>query len=197
MRRAKLRRRARPPRRALRPSEAGRVPQDGNRTMDYLWSPWRFQYVSEGTKSDRCVFCDKAGADPSLDRENLILHRGLTNFVLLNLYPYTTGHTMIAPYAHVPMLADLEVETRREMMELASRIQSSLEAAYHPEGYNLGMNLGKCAGAGVAGHLHLHVLPRWTGDSSFMTVVGETRTIPEDLLTTYDKLAGFFRHSGS
>ena len=164
--------------------------------MDYLWSPWRFQYVSEGTKTDRCVFCDMASGESPRDREHLILHRGRANFVLLNLYPYTTGHTMIAPYAHVPMLTDLNGETLGEMMELASKVQASLESAYHPEGYNLGMNLGKCAGAGVADHLHLHVLPRWTGDSSFMTVIGETRIHPEELLTTYDKLAVFFQPAG-
>jgi ATP adenylyltransferase len=161
--------------------------------MDTLWSPWRFRYVSEGTKSDRCVFCDKAAGDPVRDREQLILYRGRANFVILNLYPYTTGHTMIAPYAHVAKLTDLEAGTLGEMMELAQKLQAALETAYHPEGYNLGMNLGRCAGAGVADHLHFHVLPRWTGDANFMTVIGETRVQPEDLLTTYDKLAGVFR----
>lgn len=161
--------------------------------MDILWSPWRFGYVSEAAKSDRCVFCEKAAADASRDREHLVLHRAHSNFVILNLYPYTTGHTMIAPYAHVPDLVHLETETLLEMMELAKKVELALEVNYHPEGYNLGMNLGKCAGAGVADHLHLHILPRWTGDSNFMTVVGETRVQPEDLLTTYDKLAGALR----
>ncbi len=165
--------------------------------MDYLWSPWRFHYVSEGIKTDRCVFCDKAAVDSSRDREHLVLHRGRTNFVLLNLYPYTTGHTMIAPYAHVPTLTELDAETLGEMMELARRVQAALESVYHPEGYNLGMNLGRCAGAGVADHLHLHLLPRWTGDSSFMTVVGETRVHPEGLLATYDKLLAHFSPSGT
>lgn len=160
--------------------------------MDILWSPWRFRYVSEGTKSHGCIFCDKAGADAARDREELILHRGRLNFVILNLYPYTTGHTMIAPYAHVAHLADLDAATLGEMMELAQRLQVALEAAYHPEGYNLGMNLGRCAGAGVADHLHLHLLPRWLGDANFMTVIGETRVQPEDLLTTYDKLVRSF-----
>lgn len=160
--------------------------------MDTLWSPWRFRYVSEGTKSERCIFCDKAAGDTARDREELILHRGRSNFVILNLYPYTTGHAMVAPYAHVAHLADLDAATLSEMMELAQRLQLALEAAYHPEGYNLGMNLGRCAGAGVADHLHLHLLPRWTGDSNFMTVIGETRVHPEELLTTYDKLARSF-----
>ena len=126
------------------------------------------------------------------DRENLILHRGRLNFIVLNRFPYTTGHTMIAPYAHVATLNSLDGEALREMMELAQRVHAALESTYHPEGYNLGMNLGRCAGAGVADHLHLHLLPRWTGDSSFITVVGETRVQPEDLATVYDKLVRFF-----
>ncbi|MGD0921459.1 MAG: HIT domain-containing protein, partial [Terriglobia bacterium] len=165
----------------------------GSRSMDTLWSPWRFRYVTEAGKTDRCIFCEKAAGVASHDREQLILHRGRTNFVILNLYPYTTGHTMIAPYAHVADLLELEAQTLREMMELAQKVQAALKATYNPEGYNLGMNLGKCAGAGVAGHLHLHFLPRWGGDTNFMTVVSETRVHPEDLLTTYDKLVGFFR----
>jgi ATP adenylyltransferase len=160
--------------------------------MDYLWTPWRFQYVTQAGKSDQCVFCAKAAVDPAHSREHLILHRGHRNFILLNLFPYTTGHAMIAPYAHVGNLEDLEAGTLIEMMELAQKLQSALKACYNPEGYNLGMNLGKCSGAGVANHLHLHVLPRWTGDSNFMTVLAETRVQPEDLFTTYDKLVAYF-----
>jgi len=161
----------------------------GQEHMDYLWSPWRFRYVSEGVKGEGCVFCEVAHRDSAHDREHLVLHRGRFSFVLLNLFPYTTGHVMVVPYAHVPYLADLDAATLSEMMELARRTEAALKASYRAEGYNLGMNLGQCAGAGVADHLHLHVLPRWTGDSNFMTVVGETRVLPEDLLTTYDKLA--------
>jgi ATP adenylyltransferase len=160
--------------------------------MDYLWSPWRFRYVSQAGKSDQCVFCAKAAVASAHDREHLILHRGQRNFILLNLFPYTTGHAMIAPYEHVGNLEDLEAAILTEMMELAQKLQRALKACYNPEGYNLGMNLGKCAGAGVAEHLHLHLLPRWTGDSSFMTALAETRVQPEDLLTTYDKLAAYF-----
>ncbi len=160
--------------------------------MDILWTPWRFRYVSEGVKGAGCIFCQKAAGDPASDREHLILHRGCRNLVLLNLFPYTTGHTMIAPYSHLANLTDLDGETLKEMMELAQRVHRALEEAYHPEGYNLGMNLGRCAGAGVADHLHLHLLPRWTGDTSFMTVIGETRVQPEDLPGTYDKLRRFF-----
>jgi ATP adenylyltransferase len=156
--------------------------------MDYLWSPWRFRYVSEGVKSEGCVFCELYRQDTAKDREHLILHRGRFNFMLLNLFPYTTGHVMVAPYAHVANLGDLDSPTLTEMMELARKMEAALRASYNPEGYNLGLNLGKCAGAGVADHLHLHILPRWTGDSNFMTVTGETRILPESLLVTYDKL---------
>ena len=160
--------------------------------MDYLWSPWRFRYVTQGVAIPDCVFCEKSAADPSRDRENLLLFRGRSNFILLNLFPYTTGHSMVIPYAHVACLEDVEPAALAEMMELARRLHAALRNCYHPEGYNLGMNLGKCAGAGVADHLHLHVLPRWTGDSSFVTTVGETRVLPEDLAATYDKLAPYF-----
>jgi ATP adenylyltransferase len=163
--------------------------------MDQLWSPWRYRYVSQVGKGGSCLFCAKAALDPSQDREQLILYRGRDNFILLNLYPYTTGHVLISPYAHVAQLEQLPAEALTEMMQLAQRLESSLKRSYNPEGYNLGMNLGKCAGAGVPDHLHLHVLPRWTGDSNFMTVVGETRVQPEDLLATYDKLAPFFPRS--
>jgi len=160
--------------------------------MDYLWSPWRYRYVSQAGKGKPCLFCAKAKLEPEHDRSELVLYRGRLNFILLNLYPYTTGHVMVIPYAHVGHLEQLPPETLVEMMELAQKVQDVLQKCYHPEGYNLGMNIGKCAGAGVADHLHLHLLPRWTGDSNFMTVVGETRVQPEDLLTTYDKLAPFF-----
>ena len=161
--------------------------------MDILWTPWRFGYVSEGVKKEGCIFCEKAAADSSLDAENLIVHRGKRNIVILNLFPYTTGHVLIAPYAHEARLANLDPETLTELMELSQRLESALQQTYHPEGFNVGMNLGRSAGAGVADHLHLHILPRWTGDSSFMTVIGETRVQPDELSTTYQKLAAFFR----
>jgi ATP adenylyltransferase len=161
--------------------------------MDQLWSPWRFRYVSSAQKDEGCIFCGYASGDPSRDRERLILYRGRVNLVVLNLYPYTTGHLMVAPYAHLANLTQLDSATLQEMMELAQTAQAALESMYHPEGYNLGMNLGKSAGAGVADHLHLHILPRWNGDTNFMTVIGETRVHPEDLFTTYEKLAASFR----
>ena len=160
--------------------------------MDHLWSPWRFRYVNQASKAAGCVFCEKIAAEPVRDRENLLLYRGRSNCILLNLYPYTTGHSMVIPYAHLGSLEEVELSALAEMMELARRLQSALRDCYHPEGYNLGMNLGRCAGAGMADHLHLHVLPRWSGDTSFMTVIGETRVQPEDLVTTYEKLAPYF-----
>jgi ATP adenylyltransferase len=156
--------------------------------MDYLWSPWRYKYVSEAGKTQGCVFCEKVAQGMSRDRENLVLFRGSRNFILLNLFPYTTGHSMVVPYQHTGEFADLPPETLTEMFLLTQKLHGALHSAYHPEGYNLGMNLGKCAGAGVADHVHLHVLPRWVGDTNFMTVTGETRVQPEDLSTTYKKL---------
>ena len=158
--------------------------------MDYLWTPWRYQYVSQPGANPACIFCEALKRKD--DAETLVLFRGRLNFILLNRYPYTTGHSMIAPYEHVGELERAAPETLAEMMELAQRLQRACAAEYKPEGYNLGMNLGKIAGAGVADHLHLHVLPRWAGDTSFMTTVGETRLEPEDLSTTYKKLKKHF-----
>jgi len=154
--------------------------------MDYLWTPWRYRYIADASKDDRCIFCDALGADD--DRNTLIVLRGVKNFVILNRYPYTSGHVMVVPYEHVADLSTVDPATLAEMMTLTQRVQSAQARTYHPEGYNLGMNLGRAAGAGVTGHLHLHVLPRWGGDANFMTVVGETRVEPEDLATTYDRL---------
>jgi ATP adenylyltransferase len=161
--------------------------------MDRLWSPWRYRYVSQASPADECIFCAKP-ADGD-DAANLILHRARHNFVLLNLFPYTTGHLMVAPYAHVAELEDLPDEAACEMMRLAQASVRILRRVYRPQGFNAGLNLGACAGAGVAGHLHLHVLPRWTGDANFMTVVGETRVMPEELSETWRKLSAEFRES--
>ena len=159
--------------------------------MDYLWSPWRYQYVSRASEPSRCIFCDHP-QNPR-DEENYILCRGRLSYVLLNLYPYTAGHLMIAPYAHVPDLSGASPEALAEIMELAQAAERALRAEYQPDGFNAGFNIGQCAGAGVAGHLHLHLLPRWFADSNFMTVVGETRVLPEDLPTTYGKLRPHFQ----
>jgi ATP adenylyltransferase len=162
--------------------------------VDYLWTPWRYRYVAEAGKDDPCIFCSALAANDDAGRR--IVHRGRLNFIILNLYPYTTGHSMIVPYKHVPDLAGCDAETLAELMQLAQRLQVTLARVYRPEGFNLGMNLGRCAGAGVTGHVHMHVLPRWSGDSSFMTTVAETRLHPEELDQTYAKLRREFS-SGS
>jgi ATP adenylyltransferase len=154
--------------------------------MDYLWTPWRYRYIAQAGKNQSCVFCDAPAAGD--DAAAHIVLRGVKNYIILNRYPYTTGHVMVVPYAHIAELGDCDAETLAEMMLLAQRVQAALASVYHPEGYNLGMNLGRAAGAGVVGHLHLHVLPRWPGDSNFMTTVSETRLEPEELDTTYQKL---------
>jgi len=161
--------------------------------MDYLWTPWRYQYmaqVSQGRQPD-CVFCD--AMERNNDEETLIVHRGKKAFVILNRFPYTSGHVMVVPCTHVAELNLCEQGALQEIMELAQRLESVFRKDYKPDGMNLGMNLGRAAGAGVAGHLHLHMLPRWFGDSNFMTVTGETRVHPEELKTTYERLKKAFR----
>jgi len=158
--------------------------------MDYLWTPWRYRYIADPHKDEGCIFCNAVALND--DEKMLIVLRGAKCYVILNLFPYTSGHVMVVPYAHVADLAVVEHDTLAEMMTLAQRAKSALETTYHPDGYNLGMNLGRAAGAGVTGHLHLHVLPRWSGDANFMTVVSETRVEPEDLPTTYAKLKKAF-----
>jgi ATP adenylyltransferase len=158
--------------------------------MDRLWSPWRYQYITSSGGSGGCIFCDKPAAGN--DRENLIVFRGEHNYVLLNLYPYATGHIMIAPYTHVSTLAEADDPVLTELILLSRDGQRHLEAVYRAPGFNLGMNIGACAGAGVAGHIHMHLLPRWPADVNFMTAIGETRVLPEDLETTYEKLSKAF-----
>jgi ATP adenylyltransferase len=159
--------------------------------MDHLWSPWRYRYVqTAASPGDACIFCAKA-AD-SHDEENLIVYRAQFNFVLLNLYPYNSGHVMIAPYEHVATLEGVREETAGEMMLLTRLVQVHLRAIYKPGGFNFGMNIGEVAGAGVAGHIHMHVVPRWRGDANFMTTIGETRVLPEELSETYRKLSAAF-----
>jgi ATP adenylyltransferase len=154
--------------------------------MEHIWSPWRYRYIATAGREEGCVFC--RAQEPEKDEKNYVVHRGELNFVILNLFPYTSGHLMIVPYEHTASLASVSEATTTEMMSLAKRAQSALEAEYHPDGFNIGMNLGRSAGAGVADHLHLHVVPRWAGDANFVSVIGETRVLPEDLATTYGKL---------
>jgi len=155
--------------------------------MDFLWSPWRYDYLaSSGRKPSSCVFC--VGEDRTHDAERLIVHSGVYNFVILNLFPYTSGHTMVAPYEHLDSIGSAKPEQLTEMMALSQRVIAALQKLYRPEGFNLGMNLGTAAGAGIRQHFHLHVVPRWTGDANFMTVVGETRVLPETLDTTFQRM---------
>ncbi len=154
--------------------------------MDYLWTPWRFTYVTQADQAADCVFCQKqAGTD---DERNFVVYRGQKNYILLNIYPYTVGHLMIVPYRHIATLAEGERDELFEMMDLTRQAEAALRQIYRPQGMNLGMNIGKSAGAGVAGHIHMHVLPRWDADANFMSVIGETRVLPEALPVTWQKL---------
>jgi len=154
--------------------------------VDILWSPWRYRYIAKSEPSSGCLFCTKA--TENRDAENSVLYRGDLNFVLLNLYPYTSGHLMIAPYEHVDSMANASRQILEEMMRLTRQAEVNLRSVYRPDGLNIGMNLGSSAGAGVAGHIHMHVVPRWVGDANFMSIVGETRVLPEELPITYEKL---------
>lgn len=156
--------------------------------MDYLWTPWRYQYVTSAIAGEKpeCIFCDAAKRTD--DEVTLVVHRGVSSFVILNRFPYTSGHLMIVPYKHTAEISGLDSATLTEMMQLAQRAESAFKSLYKPDGMNFGMNLGRAAGAGIAGHVHLHGLPRWIGDASFMSVTGETRVLPEDLSTTFTRL---------
>lgn len=160
--------------------------------MDHLYTPWRYSYMksagvkSSGRSSD-CVFCERIAEQD--DSEALIAFRGEHCFIILNAYPYTSGHVMVIPYAHLDSLAKLPPAAASEMMALTQRMESVLRGLYQPDGVNVGMNIGKAAGAGVAGHIHMHVLPRWIADASFMSVVAETRILPETLEQTYKRIA--------
>lgn len=161
--------------------------------MDHLWSPWRYQYVQREKTGNGCVFCCIAAAAES-DEQNLVVYRARWNFILLNLYPYSTGHLMVVPYEHVDTLQEASQQTLEEMILLVQRSQQRLAEIYRPPGFNLGMNLGESAGAGIAEHIHMHVLPRWPGDTNFMTTVAETRVLPEDLKNTWRKLRTAFEN---
>ena len=164
--------------------------------MDILWSPWRYAYIKSNEEKSAavnggCVFCDILAGSAS-DEKNLILHRAEFNFVILNIYPYISGHLMIVSFEHLADLDRADKNTTSEMMDLTKRCQTILREVYQPHGFNIGINQGKAGGAGVAEHLHQHILPRWIGDANFMTTISETRTIPENLTTTYEKLKSKF-----
>ncbi len=155
--------------------------------MERLWTPWRMPYLKGEKHSETCVFCEKVRA--TNDRAVHVLMRGRHSFVTLNLYPYNNGHLMVLPYAHVPSLEDLPIETITEMMLLVNRSLAVLRFALRPHGFNLGVNLGKVAGAGIEGHVHIHIVPRWEADTNFMPIIAKTRVIPEWIDETYDRLA--------
>lgn len=158
--------------------------------MKQLWAPWRIDYI-KGEKPAGCILCEKP--KEKKDRANLILHRGKRAFVMMNLYPYNNGHLMVIPYEHANTLEGLPDETLKELMQLTQKALAALRKAFRPEGANVGLNLGKAAGAGIEDHLHFHVLPRWLGDTNFMTSVADIRVIPEDLLETYKQLKPYFK----
>jgi ATP adenylyltransferase len=159
--------------------------------LDRLWSPWRYEYIAAGgaaePESNGCVFC-KLRDDRDNDEANFVLHRASHSFIVLNIYPYISGHLLIVPYEHVGELDATKKETTDELMDLTKRCQTALREVYQPAGFNIGMNLGRSAGAGIVDHIHIHILPRWTGDTNFMSTVSHTRVIPEDLAATYQKL---------
>jgi ATP adenylyltransferase len=157
--------------------------------MDFLFTPWRYAYVTGHESPSGCLFC---GLLTRENDESMIVHRGSHCFVMLNAFPYTSGHLMVVPYEHTDQLQKLDAAAAKELITTAQKAEGILREIYHPDGLNLGMNLGRAAGAGVADHIHLHVLPRWVADSNFMSVVGETRVLPEDLGTTYRRIKAKF-----
>jgi ATP adenylyltransferase len=161
--------------------------------MEIKYTPWRMRYIKRGDVSDEgCVFCAIAAADSSHDAERLVLYRGQYCFVVMNLYPYNTAHLMVVPYSHIADLTALDQAVATELFGLTQRSVAILQTEYAPHGFNLGMNLGRVAGAGIADHLHMHIVPRWNGDTNFMPVIGDTKLIPESLDETYHRLRPHF-----
>ncbi len=157
-----------------------------------IWAPWRLAYVKDASKDsdEECIFCAKPEAGD--DEANLIVHRGERAFVILNLFPYTNGHMMVAPYEHVGAIEAIDADTIAEMMALAQQGIRALDDVYGPQGFNVGFNQGRVAGAGVEHHIHMHVVPRWGGDTNFMPVLGDTRVMPQSLEDSYAALHGKF-----
>jgi ATP adenylyltransferase len=153
--------------------------------MERLWAPWRIDYILNEKPSD-CIFC--VSSDQEQDRERLILHRTGLSFVMLNRYPYNNGHVMIAPFRHTADLNELSIAEMLDLFATLRLCRNVLEKSAAPQGFNIGINLGKAAGAGVDDHIHIHIVPRWNGDTNFMSVIGDVRVMPENLLNTYEKL---------
>lgn len=160
--------------------------------MNHLWAPWRMEFIKDLRESDgSCIFCELAVSGD--DRARLVLFRGKSNYVLMNKYPYNNGHLLIIPYKHTGSLSDLGPDEHSEMMDLTARSIKIMENALEAEGFNCGLNFGKAAGAGITDHVHMHVVPRWVGDSNFLPIIGDTRSMPEYLEATYDRLLGGFK----
>ena len=157
-----------------------------------IWAPWRLEYVKDASKDkeSECIFCAAIGSDD--DETNLIVHRGERCFVILNKFPYTNGHLMVAPYEHLATLPEVDAKTIAELMALSQRAMTTLEERYSPHGYNVGFNQGRVAGAGFEHHIHIHVVPRWGGDTNFMPVLADTRVMPQSLEQSYEALRGAF-----
>jgi ATP adenylyltransferase len=162
--------------------------------MDQLWAPWRISYINgidKQEKTKECVFCSKHASDD--DRGSLLLHRGKSCIVIQNLYPYNNGHLMVLPYRHIADMCALKPEESSELFELLCLSKHILHESYHPDGFNIGINQGRAAGAGIDSHLHAHIVPRWSGDTNFMPVTGETKVLSQSLEATYDTLLPYFR----
>lgn len=159
--------------------------------MDHLWSPWRYRYLTgDKPPESGCVFCQIAASND--DEANLVVHRGKYTFAVLNKFPYTSGHLMVVPYQHADSLDAVQEAVTMEIMSMTRIAAHHVQSLYRPNGLNIGMNIGEAAGAGIAGHIHMHVLPRWFGDANFMTTVAETRVLPEDLAVTWQRLRAEF-----
>lgn len=158
--------------------------------MNHIWSPWRMEYIENSNKEEGCVFCNAQAQEDGA--ANLIAFRGERAYVILNRFPYTSGHLMVVPFVHEAYLTKLDPQTRAEIMELTAQCITVLRKIYHPEAFNIGANIGEAAGAGVKSHVHMHIVPRWGGDTNFMSIVGETRVLPESLERTYERVRNGF-----
>jgi ATP adenylyltransferase len=156
--------------------------------LEIIWTPWRYEYVNSVDEREGCIFCDKSKEEN--DRENLVVFRGERCFAILNLFPYTTGHIMIAPYEHTDTIENLDTETLAEMMVVTQSSMREIRDAFGPEGFNLGINISRVAGAGIKDHVHLHLVPRWAGDNNFMAVIADTRVLPRTLDDVWLALKG-------
>ncbi|NPV56462.1 MAG: HIT domain-containing protein [Anaerolineae bacterium] len=159
--------------------------------MKQLWTPWRLQYMQSHTHNSECIFC--AALNGKNDAETLIVYRAEHGFIILNRYPYTSAHVMVVPNAHQPSLGLLDDPARQELMALVTASEAVIGNEYHPHGFNIGANIGTAAGAGIAGHLHFHIVPRWDGDTNFMSTLGQVRVLPEELGQTYQRLRAAFQ----